>query len=101
MGAVGIKVKLTNGGDEMLMRTRRLRPEDVRTYEGIALVDTGAVNNVIPASVAKHLGLPAIDRVSVKYADGRSEEVDRVAPLMVYLLEGTQSVRRMFSGMRF
>ena len=87
MGAVRVKVKITNGSDEMLARTGQLRPEDVRSYEGMALVDTGAVNNVIPASVAKALGLPALDRVNVKYADGRSEAVDEVGPLMLHLLD--------------
>ena len=87
MGAVRVKVKITNGGDEMLARTGQLRPEDVRSYEGMALADTGAVNNVIPASVAKALGLPALDRVNVKYADGRSESVDEVGPIMLHLLD--------------
>ena len=46
--AVRVKVKLTNGSDEVLARTGQLRPEDIRSYEGEGLVATGAVDNVIP-----------------------------------------------------
>ena len=87
MGAVRVRVRLTNGGDEMLVRTGHLRPEDVRSYEGDALVDTGSVETVIPAAVMKQLGLPAMGRVTVRYADGRSEVIDKAAPLMVHILD--------------
>ena len=86
MGAVRVNVRLTNGADEALVRTGQLRLEDIRSYEGDALVDTGSVETEIPVTVMKQLGLPAMDRISVKYADGRSEVVDKAAPLMVYLL---------------
>lgn len=86
MGAVRVAVKLTNGSDEALVRTGELRPEDVRGCETEALVDTGSVETVIPVAVMKQLGLPSMDRISVKYADGRGELVDKAAPLMVYLL---------------
>ena len=87
MGAVRVNIRLTNGADEALVRTGQLRLEDIRGYEGEALVDPGSVETVIPATVMKQLGLPAMDRISVKYADGRNEVVDKAAPLMVYLLD--------------
>jgi clan AA aspartic protease len=87
MGAVRIKVRLTNGSDEVLVRTGQLQADDVRSYEGEALVDTGSVETIIPASVMKQLGLPPRGRVSVRYADGRSEVVEKVAPVTVYILD--------------
>jgi clan AA aspartic protease len=87
VGAVRVKVKITNGSDEALARTGQLRPEDVRSYEGEALVDTGAVDNVIPVAVMQRLGLPPVDRRSVRYADGHREVVDIAAPLTIYVLD--------------
>ena len=87
MGAVRVRVRLTNGGDEFLVRTGQLRSEDVRSYEGEALVDTGSVETLIPAQVMNQLGLPPIGRVSVRYADGRAEVVHKTAPITVYILD--------------
>jgi clan AA aspartic protease len=81
------KVRITNGSDEALVRTGQLRLEDVRSYEGEALVDTGAVDNVIPEAVMRQLGLPPVDRRSVRYADGHREIVDIAAPLTIYVLD--------------
>src|SRR2546426_11051369 len=87
MGAVRVKVRLTNGVDETLVLMEQLRPEDVRSYEGEALVDTGSVETIIPEHVMKQLGLPPSGRVPVRYADGRTETVDKVAPITVHLLD--------------
>jgi clan AA aspartic protease len=87
MGSVRVKVRLTNGSDEFLARTGQLQREDIRSFEGEALVDTGSVETVIPAVVVKQLGLTATDQISVKYADGRTEIVDKVSPLTIYLLD--------------
>jgi predicted aspartyl protease len=81
VGAVRVHVRLTNGIDEGLVRTGQLQQEDVRTYEGEALVDTGAVKSVIPAYVMQTLGLPAIERTPVQYVDGRVEMVEMTGPI--------------------
>ena len=83
MGAVRVHVRLTNASDEVLVRTGQLRPEDVRSYEGDALVDTGAVKSVIPGAVMQKLGLPPIESAPVQYADGRMELVDMTGPITV------------------
>ena len=57
MGEVRVRVRLTNAVDEDLVRRGVLTPEQVRTYEADALVDTGAVRTVVPAKVAARLGL--------------------------------------------
>ena len=87
VGAVRVHVRLTNGGDELLVRTGQLRPENVRSYEGEAFVDTGAVKSVIPRTVMQKLGLPPIDSTPVQYADGRTEVVDMTGPITVRIFD--------------
>lgn len=49
MGAVHVKVKLTNAIDEALVNRGLLAPGLLREYETQGLVDIGAVSLVIPA----------------------------------------------------
>ena len=83
VGAVRVHVRLANGADEVLVRTGQLHPKDVRSFEGEALVDTGAVKSVIPAFVMQKLGLLAIEKTPVQYADGRVELVEMTGPLTI------------------
>ncbi|WP_293296397.1 MULTISPECIES: hypothetical protein [unclassified Microcoleus] len=57
MGAVRVKVKLTNAIDEALVRRGLLNPNLLRVYEAEALIDTGAVRTALPADVVEYLGL--------------------------------------------
>jgi clan AA aspartic protease len=86
MGAVRVQVRLTNGVDEVMVKKGQPRPEDVRSYEGEALVDTGAVRSVIPQRILQQLGLPVMRRDPVRYADGRSEVVDRTWPVTLQIM---------------
>lgn len=43
-----VKVRLTNGGDQALLRRGMLPPDQVRYYETTALVHTGAIRSVLP-----------------------------------------------------
>jgi len=74
MGEVRVRVKLTNAIDEALVRRGMLKPEQVRSYEADALVDTGAVRCILPPHVVERLGLDIIQRVA-EYADGRLDIV--------------------------
>ena len=76
MGEVRVKVRLTNGGDEVLVRRGMLPPDQVRYYETNALVDTGAIRSVLPAQVLQHLGLGVVRRARAVYANDSREEVD-------------------------
>lgn len=76
MGAVIVKVKLTNYGDQVLFRRGILPIEQIRSVETDALVDTGAVQSVVPPAVANHLGLARIGAQVAQYANGLEEEVD-------------------------
>jgi clan AA aspartic protease len=83
MGEVRVTARLTNAADEDLVRRGMLTPEQVRTYQADALVDTGAVRTVIPAPVAARLGLSARGQRTAEYPDGRTETVDVTGPLVV------------------
>src|SRR5947207_2494727 len=81
MGEIKVRVKLTNNLDEMLQRRGLLGKKKVRTYDTIAVVDTGAVRSAIPPFVLKKLGVMEADRTVASYADGRSEEVPVAEPI--------------------
>ncbi len=85
MGEVRVRVKLTNAFDDALVRRGMLRPEQVRTYEADALVDTGAVRTVMPSAIASRLGLEVRGQRMTEYADGRREAVNVTGPLVVEL----------------
>lgn len=76
MGEVIVKVKLTNYADELMARRGHLAEDQIRFIEAEAIVDTGAVQSVLPAAIVKRLGLDRLSTQVAQYADGRQEEVD-------------------------
>ena len=76
MGEVRVKVRLTNGGDEVLVRRGLLPPDQVRYYETSALVDTGAIRSVLPVQLLQHLGLGVVRQARAVYANDSREDVD-------------------------
>ncbi len=85
MGEVRVKARLTNAVDEELVRRGLLKPEQVRTYDADALVDTGAVRTVLPPDVVARLGLATRGQQVAEYADGRKEAVNVTGPVIVEL----------------
>jgi clan AA aspartic protease len=83
MGEVRVMVRLTNAADEALVRRGMLAPDQVRTYETTALVDTGTTHTVVPEHVIQRLGLAIRDELLVQFADGRPELVGVTEPLRV------------------
>ena len=71
MGEVVVRVKLTNAGDETLVRRGLMKKEDIRTYDAEAIIDTGAVSTIIPIHVVEKLGLGIRKHTVAEYADGR------------------------------
>src|SRR2546423_9272892 len=69
MGEVRTKVKLTNAGDEVLVRRGFLSKAEVRTYETDALVGTGSVSPVLPSFVVQQLGLQIVGKRNAELAD--------------------------------
>ena len=57
----------------------------MRSYEADAMVDTGAVQTVLPPDVVKLLGLGTPEQRSVRYADERVEVVPVTESIVVEL----------------
>lgn len=76
MGEVRVKVKLTNAGDEILVRRGLLTADKIRSYEADALVDTGAVRSVLPSHVVQLLGLAIVGKARATFANDAAEDVD-------------------------
>src|SRR2546421_11135317 len=87
MGEVRVKVKLTNGGDQMAADGGDLDLAQIRTCEVEGMVDTGAVRSVIPETVARRLGLPATRMKTVAFGHGRTQSVPLAGPL-VFEIDG-------------
>jgi clan AA aspartic protease len=86
MGQVHVQVILTNYREAVMARLGQLDARQVHHYETEARIDTGAVQSVIPATVADRLGLIRLRRTDVKYADGRVEEVDLAEVVTIEML---------------
>ena len=91
MGAVRVKVKLTNAIDEGLVRRGLLNPNLLRIYEVEALINTGAFRTIIPIKVCEHLGLRIRSQEIAKYADGRQETVGLTGPMIIEM-EGRETI---------
>ena len=85
MGEVRVTARLTNAVDEALVRRGVLAPDQVRTCDVNALVDTRAVRVVVPPHIALRLGLGLRGQQMAEYADGRTEAVSVTEPLVVEL----------------
>ena len=72
--------------DEALARRGQLTPEQVRSLQVDALIDTGAVRTVVPPQVAQDLGLQIRGQRVAEYADGRKEPVGVTEPLVIECL---------------
>jgi len=83
MGEVRVRAKLTNAADEALVRRGMLKPEQVRTCEADAFVDTGATRTVLPPEVVSRLGLGIREWHVARYADGRQESVGMTEGVIV------------------
>ncbi len=85
VGEVRVRARLANAVDEALVRRGTLAPEQMRSVEVDAVADTGAVRTVVPATVARDLGLSLRGERVVRYADGRAETVGVTEPLVIEL----------------
>jgi len=86
MGEVRTQVLIINAVDEALQRAGQLSAERVRRYEADAMVDSGAVRSVMPAHVARQLGVDVRGQRVVEYADGPKEAVDVTGPVIFNIM---------------
>jgi len=91
VGEVRVRATLTNAVDEALVRRGLLRPDEIRTFEADALVDTGAVRTILPPDVVARLGLAVRGQRRAEYADGRTAIVPVTEPVLV-TLEGRDTL---------
>src|SRR5438128_701511 len=70
MGAVHVRVKLSNGTDVDSVAKGLLEPEKVRSCEVDALVDTGATDSIVPRDIVEQLGLSIVRETFGRLADG-------------------------------
>ncbi len=91
MGEVRAKVKLTNATDEDLAADGRISRDAIRSYEADAMVDTGAVNMVLPIDVVRRLGVKIPRSKVVEYADGRKEPVGLTGGVLINI-DGRETV---------
>jgi predicted aspartyl protease len=85
MGRFSVEFEVANAIDVALASQRKLSPGKVRRLRISGVVDPGATRLVLPASVVKALGVPKVDRITVRYADRRKLQRDRVGQIDVTL----------------
>ena len=83
MGEVRVTVKLSNMADIYQLLQGKIRADEVRACELEAVVDTGAVNSVIPRAIAEKLALAVFKTERAQYANAYQEEVDVATPMLV------------------
>lgn len=90
MGAVRVKVRLTNAIDEAMVSQGVLAPDLLRECETQALVDTGALTLVIPQKIVEQLGLRIRSHQVARYANSFEERIG-VTEAVLIEREGRQT----------
>ena len=86
MGKVMTKLKITNNIDAGSCARGLLDPDQVRSVEVEALVDTGATTLCLPEDIVNALGLRELNRRKVKLADGSIREMSNVTGALIEIL---------------
>lgn len=86
MGRFSVEVELANNEDLIRAKDGTISPGQVRRTRIRGVVDSGATRLVIPAAVARQLGLETSGSAKVRYADGRT--ADRSIATNVHLAYG-------------
>ena len=74
VGRFSVELEIANKDDIVMMRRGLLPPDQVRRQTIQGIVDSGANKLVLPQSFVKQLGLPLLDKIKVRYADGRTAQ---------------------------
>jgi len=83
VGMVYAELKLRNAGDVILYKRGMLEEGKIRQSKVEALVDSGAVNLVVPSHIAIQLGLDHVDFIEVELANSKTEKVEKVGPVEI------------------
>ena len=71
MGRFSVQFEVANGRDIMQVELGQLAADEVRRVRIEGVIDPVATRLVLPSAVVKQLGLPVIEKIPVRYADGR------------------------------
>ena len=82
MGEIRTKVTILNAVDDEMRRQGQLREDEVRSLEADAMVDTGAIQSVVPAHMVEQIGATIRGYRIVQYADGRQDRVAITGPIL-------------------
>ncbi len=91
VGRFSVDMEVANYLDLGKVREGTLAPDKVRRVVIRGVVDCGADSFVLPAGVAKQLGVRVKGKVKVKYADGRRALRNEVEGVHVHL-QGRDSI---------
>ena len=83
MGLIYAELTLRNSVDAGLLKRGMLKEEEVRHTTVESLVDSGAMNLVIPSHIAIQLGLDHVDFIEVELANSKTEKVEKVGPVEI------------------
>ena len=83
MGTIYVDVQLTNAVDAVISHRGELPPESVRSCKARAMVDTGAIRSVVPASIIEQLGIEVLEESVVQLADGSRQTVPLAGPVLL------------------
>jgi clan AA aspartic protease len=86
MGAVYVKVRLSNAGDVERVRRGIATMDEVRSCEVEALVDTGATRSAIPKELVERLGLAVMSHAAGTLADGTNIKIGFSSPIAFEIL---------------
>lgn len=81
MGEIRVKVQLENNNDIALFEAGVIKKNQMRKEVIDALVDTGAVEVLLPQDLVAHLGLKLYYKVTVTLADDTKKELWQAGPL--------------------
>lgn len=90
MGEIRVSVRLTNAWDEALAHRGEIGEDQIRSVETDAMVETGAIRSVIPASLLERLGVRVRGRRRIQLANGQWEDVSVSEPLL-FLIEDREA----------
>lgn len=76
MGEIRANIQLENEDDRVLFRKGLIKEKEIRTQKIVAVVDTGAVMNLLPQDLVEALGLELKDKTVVHLATDQKVELD-------------------------
>lgn len=81
MGEVRARLRLRNSADLASASEGKLAEEQIRSWEGDGVVDTGAIMLALPAEAVRQLGLQTTRKMRVRLANETALDLDVAGPV--------------------